>query len=107
MQRFLLATSDFGKNIEENLNTVVTDRKFNNSIVCHTLDLTNANIFDIPNPFEVTLEDIKKFDAQNPVIGNLLSQIEASKLTGEKMKKYLANTLSTKDIELKDGLDEL
>ena len=107
MQRFLLETSDFGKNIEENLNTVVTDKKCNNRIVCHMLDLTNANIFDIPNPLEVTLKDIKKFDAENPVIGNLLSQIEASKLTGEKTKKYLANTLSTKDIELKDGLDEL
>ena len=50
---------------------------------------------------------IKKSDAQNPHIGNWLSQIEASELTDEKTKKSLVNTLSTKDIELKERLDKL
>lgn len=36
-----------------------------------------------------------------------MSQIEASELTDEKTKKYLANALSTKDIELKERLDKL
>ena len=36
-----------------------------------------------------------------------MSQIEASKLTNEKINKYLANALSTKDIELKERLDKL
>ena len=50
---------------------------------------------------------IKKFDAQNPHIGNWLSQIEASELIDEKTKRSLVNTLSTKDIELKERLDKL
>ena len=106
MRTFLLATSDFGKNIQENLNTVVTDGKFNNGIIRHTLDLTDKNIFGIPNSLEVAFKDIWKFDSQNPVIGNLLCQIEASQLTDEKIEKYLENMLLTNDIKLKERLDK-
>ena len=73
LQKFLLATSDFGKTIEELIITAVTNGKLNNIIVRQTLDLTNEHIFDIPNPLKVTFKDIKKFDAQNPIIVNLLS----------------------------------
>ena len=31
LQKYLLATSDYGQNIQENINTVVTDRKFNDA----------------------------------------------------------------------------
>ena len=59
LQKFLLATSDFGKNVEENLNTVIADGKFNNAILRHALGLTDKNIFDIPSPLEVTLNILK------------------------------------------------
>ena len=56
----------------------------------------------MPSSLEITFSGIKKFDAQKPITGNLLSQIEASELTDEKIKKYLANASTTKDIELKE-----
>lgn len=79
MQKFLLATSDFGKNIREDVSTVITEGKIKNAIVHQALDLTCKNIFDIPNPLEVTFKGIKNFVTQNLVIGDLLSQVEASK----------------------------
>ena len=43
---------------------------------------------------------------QTPFIGNLLSQIEASKLTDEKIKKHLGKAPSTRDIKLKQRKDQ-
>ena len=45
-------------------------------MVRHALDLADKNIFDIPNPVEVTFKDIKTFDAENSVTGNLLSKLK-------------------------------
>ena len=51
------------------------------------LDTKDKHILADPNLLQVTSKDIKKFDAQNPVIGKLLTQIEASKLTDKRLKK--------------------
>ena len=37
-----------------------------------------------PNPINVAFKDKTKFDTQNPIIGTLLTEIEASKLYHEK-----------------------
>ena len=41
LRKFLLATSDYGKNIQENINAVVADRKFNQAVVRRALDQKN------------------------------------------------------------------
>ena len=41
LRKFLLATSDYGKNIQENINAVVADGKFNQAVVCRALDQKN------------------------------------------------------------------
>ena len=38
LRKFLLATSDYGRNIQENINSIVTDGRFNNAVVRHLLD---------------------------------------------------------------------
>lgn len=58
LQKFLLATMDFLKKIQENLSTIVTDGKLNNVIVIQALDLTDKSIFDTPNPLQVIFKDI-------------------------------------------------
>ena len=69
---WLLASSDYGHEIQDNLNAVVGyNEKFNNTIVRHALDLKGAAIFRNPNPINVTFHDMKKFDQVNPVIGKL------------------------------------
>ena len=49
---------------------VVTNGKFNDAVVQRALDTTDKNVQ--PNPFQVTFKDLKKLDAQNSVLGNLL-----------------------------------
>ena len=63
------------------------------------------------NPPEVVFKNILKFDTQNPIIGSLLTQNETSKLTSkltdQKVNKFLGKARSTKDIEIKEVLKNL
>ena len=80
LKKWLLATSDYGNEIQEDLNTIVGyDEKFNNAIVRHSLDRKDEAIFRNQNPINVTFHDIKKFDLVNPVIGKLAFQVCTSK----------------------------
>ena len=38
LRKFLLATSDYGRSIQENINAVVADGKFNQAVVRRALD---------------------------------------------------------------------
>ena len=72
LKKWLLATSDYGQEIQDNLNAIVGfDAKFNNAIVRHALDLKNEAIFRNPNALHITFHDVKKFDVVNPVIVSL------------------------------------
>ena len=88
LQKYLLATSSYCRNIQENVSSVVTDGKLNNALVRHVLDEKNKGVFTSSNPLSVTFKDAKKFDVQNPIIGNLLSQVNANQI-GEKEVKEL------------------
>ena len=76
LRNYLLTTGGIRKSIQKKLKSVVTDGKLNDAII----------ILADPNPFQVTIKDIKKFDAQNPIIGKVLTQIETSKLSDKKSK---------------------
>ena len=76
LRNYLLTTGDIRKSIQKKLKSVVTDDKLNDAII----------ILVDPNPFQVTIKDIKKFDAPNPIIGKVLTQIETSKLSDKKSK---------------------
>ena len=90
LKKWLLATSDYGNEIQEDLNAIVGyDEKFNNAIVRHFLDLKDQVIFHYPNPINVTFHDMKKFDLVNPDIGKLATQFKASKLTDYQLTKKL------------------
>ena len=62
---------------------------FNDTIVRHALGTADKNVFANPIPLQVTFKDAKRFDAQNPVPGSLLTQREGSKLPDDKIKKSL------------------
>ena len=83
-------TSDYGRNIQENINSVVTDGRFNNAVVRRLFDEKNKGVFELPVPLNVTFKDAKKFDVQNPVIGNIMSQVNANQLTEAQVKKLLS-----------------
>ena len=48
LRKFLLATSDYGRNIQENINAVVADGKFNQAIVRRALDQKSKGVFESP-----------------------------------------------------------
>ena len=105
LKRWLLATSDYGREIQDNLNAVVGyNEKFNNSIVKHALDLKDETIFRNPNPINVTFY-MKKFDQVNPVIGKLAAQVKASKLTKQEINQKLLDNFEADTIQAR--LDEL
>ena len=90
LKKWLLATSEYGNEIQKDLNAIVGyDEKFNNGIVRHALYLKNSAIFRNPNPLNVTFCDVKKFDMTNPVIGKLAAQIKANKLSNEDLTKKI------------------
>ena len=63
LRKFLLATSDYGKkNIQENINAVVADGKFIQTVVRRALDQENKGVFESPIPLSLTLKDTQKFD---------------------------------------------
>ena len=88
LRRFQLATSNYGKNIQENINSVVTDRRFNDVALRHLLDEKDKGVFKPQNPLSVTFKSANKSDIQNPVVGNLLSLVSASTLTDAQVKSY-------------------
>ena len=90
LKKWFLATSDYGNEIQQDLNVIVGyDEKFNNAIVRHSLDQKDEAIFRNPNPINVTFHDIKKFDLVNPVIGKLTAQVCANKLTDYELTKKI------------------
>ena len=106
LKKWLLATSPYGQEIEQNLNAVVGhDEKFNNAIVRHALDLKDESIFCNPNAFNVTFYDMKKFDQVNPVIGKLAAQVRASQLTEKEVNQKLLDNFEADQIQAR--LDRL
>ena len=108
-----MATSDYGAEIQEKLNAVVShNEKITNSIVRHTLDLKDDAIFRNPNPLNVTFYDMKKFDQVNPVTGKLAAQVKASKLTKQEVNQKLLDNFEANQIQVRldklkyEGLDD-
>ena len=106
LKKWLLATSPYGEEIQQDLNAVVGhDEKFNHAIVRHALDLKDEAIFRNPNALNVTFYDMKKFDQVNPVIGKLAAQVRASQLTEKELNQKLLDKFEADQIQAR--LDRL
>ena len=106
LKKWLLATSKYGDEIQQDLNAVVGhDEKFINAIVRHALDLKDEAILRNTNPINVTFHDMKKFDQVNPVIGKLATQVKASKLTDYELTKEILQKGEVDELQLR--LDKL
>ena len=81
--------SDYGRNIQKNINNVVSDGGFNQAVVRRALDQKIKGVFESPILLSVTVKDAKKCYIQNPIIANLLSQVNANKISNAKVKQLL------------------
>ena len=79
VQKYLLATSDFSKSIQTDINHHVTRDRINDVSFRQKLDLISKNILRRQNPLELVFEDISRFDAESPIVGSLLREIDIKK----------------------------
>ena len=79
VQKYLLATSDFAKSMQTDINHYVTKDRINDASFRQKLDPTSKNIIIRQNPLELVFEDISTFDAKNPIVGSLLREIDIKK----------------------------
>ena len=76
VQKYLLATSDFAKSMQTNINLYVTRDRIS---FRQRLDPISKNILRRQNPLELVFKDISTFDAENPIVGSLLRKVDIKK----------------------------
>ena len=79
VQKYILATSDFAKSIQTDINHYVTRDRINDASFRQKLDPISKNILRKQNPLELVFEDISTFDAENPIVGSLLRETDLKK----------------------------
>ena len=79
VEKYILATSDFLKSIQTDINHYVTRDRINDVSFRQRLDPISKNILRRQNPLELVFEDISTFDAENPIVGSLLREIDIKK----------------------------
>ena len=79
VQKYLLATSNFAKGMQDDINLYVTQDRLNNASFRQKLDPISKNIFRRQNPLELVFEDISTFDAQNLIVGSFLRELDIGK----------------------------
>ena len=107
VQKYHLATSDFAKSIQTDINHYVIRDRINNASFRQKLDPVSKNILRRQNPLELVFEDISTFDAENPIVGSLLREIDIKKKqSGSDFIKSLPNHPG-KEFEIKKRLEKL
>ena len=79
VKKYLLATSDFFKGVQNDINLYVTRDRINSASLRQKLDPIAKNIIRRQNPFELVSEDVNTFDAKNPIVSSLLRELDVSK----------------------------
>ena len=79
VQKYLLVTSDFAKSIQTDINHYVTRDRINDASFRLKLDPISKNILRRQNPLELVFDDISTFDAETPIVGSLLREIDIKK----------------------------
>ena len=79
VQKYILATGDFTKAMQTDIYHYVTKDRLNNASFRQKLDPIGKNILRRQNPLKLVFEDISTFDAENPIVGFLLRELDAGK----------------------------
>ena len=77
VQKYILATSDYAKSIQTDIDHYVTRDRINDASFRQKLDLIRKNILRRQNPLKLVFEDISTFDAENPIVESLLREINS------------------------------
>ena len=76
VRNFLLETSEYANDIQSDIDLFVTKGRFNEASVRHKLDPIVKSVWRTENLLVLLFRDVATFDAQNPIIGSLLREID-------------------------------
>ena len=79
VKKFILVTSDFAKGIQTDINHYLTRDRINDASFRQKLGPISKNILRRQNQLEFVFEDISTFDAENPIVGSLLRELDVGK----------------------------
>ena len=107
VQKYVLATSDFAEGMQTDINHYVTRDRISNASFRQKLYPITKNILRRKNPLELVFEDIPTFDAENPIVGSLLREIDLEKKGTD--SDFIKNLLSQpgREFEIRKRLDKL
>ena len=105
LQKYLLATGLLKDSIQDSLDMIATDGKFNDASVGRALDTKYLSVMKKSNPTDVAFKVKAKFDMQNPIIGTLLTQIKLGKTNENAIEKQLTGASSIKDLNIAERLE--
>ena len=101
VQKYILATSDFAKSIQTDINHYVTRDRINDASFRQRLDPISKNILRRQNPLELVFEDISTFDAKNPIVGSLLREIDIKRTSQIAILLNRCQAILEKNLKLK------
>ena len=107
VQKYIFATSDFAKSIQTDINHYVTRDRINDASFRQKLDPISKNILRRQNPLELVFEDISTFDAENPIVGSLLREIDLNKKQPDTDFIKSLPSHPGKEFEIQKRLDKL
>ena len=79
VKKYILVTSDFAKGIQTDINHYLTRDRINNASFRQILGPISKNILRRQNQLEFVFENISTFDAENPIVGSLLRELDVGK----------------------------
>ena len=109
LQKYLLATGLLKVSIQNSMDMIITDGKFNNTSVRIVLDTNKYPlVMKKSNPIDIVFKDKAKFDTQNPIISRLLIEIQSGRTKSEKaIENQLKGAPSIKDLQIAEQLERL
>ena len=105
VKNFLWTTSDYRQEIQSGIGLYVMRRKHNEASFGCKLDPIENYVWRKEDPLELLFKDVSNFDAQNPVIGSLLREIDVGKK--DTLSNFLKKAPNVNDVVLKHRFERL
>ena len=105
VKKFLLATIDFGEEIQGELELYVTNNRLSKASFRRRLVSISKSIIRNKNPIELLFKDVKHFDPQKPIIGYLIKDVDVGKK--KHLSKFFDKAPDTRDLEIQSRLNKL
>ena len=101
IKNVLLGTSEYARDIQSDIDLYVTRGKHNQASFRRKLDPIEKSVWRTESPLALFLKDVATFEAQYPIIGSLLREIDLGK---NKTNSQLIANQQSKDLEYNNNI---